>query len=137
MGGVGPLAVLALTVLLAAACALARRRSPVDAPAGRTEDSRRQLVAWMSSDLRTPLAGIRTMLEALEHGVIDDPDTVARYHRAIARETDRLARLVDDLAELSGTETVAPAGDGRATVAPQMFELAYRLDAVGLPLGRA
>ena len=63
--------------------------------------SRRELVAWVSHDLRTPLAGIRAMSEALEDGVVDDPVTVARYHRTIRQEADRLAGLVDDLFELS------------------------------------
>jgi signal transduction histidine kinase len=65
------------------------------------EGSRRELVAWVSHDLRTPLAGIRAMVEALEDGVVADPEDVARYHRVIRRETDRLAGLVDDLFELS------------------------------------
>jgi signal transduction histidine kinase len=65
------------------------------------ESSRRELVAWVSHDLRTPLAGIRAMVEALEDGVVDDADTVARYHRTMRREADRLAGLVDDLFELS------------------------------------
>jgi len=63
--------------------------------------SRRELVAWVSHDLRTPLAGIRAMVEALEDGVVADPETVARYHRMLRMETDRLAQLVDDLFELS------------------------------------
>jgi signal transduction histidine kinase len=65
------------------------------------ERSRRELVAWVSHDLRTPLAGIRAMVEALEDGVVDDPETVDRYHRTMRREADRLAGLVDDLFELS------------------------------------
>jgi signal transduction histidine kinase len=65
------------------------------------ERSRRELVAWVSHDLRTPLAGIRAMVEALEDGVVDDPATVARYHRTMRQEADRLAGLVDDLFELS------------------------------------
>lgn len=69
--------------------------------AAAAEDSRRQLVAWVSHDLRTPLSGIRAMVEALEDGVVADPDTVARYYRTMGRETDRLAGLVDDLFELS------------------------------------
>ncbi|MGH9177490.1 MAG: sensor histidine kinase [Acidimicrobiales bacterium] len=63
--------------------------------------SRRELVAWVSHDLRTPLAGIRAMVEALEDGVVDDPATMARYHRTMRTEVDRLAGLVDDLFELS------------------------------------
>jgi signal transduction histidine kinase len=65
------------------------------------EASRRELVAWVSHDLRTPLAGIRAMVEALEDGVVDDPATVARYYRTLLQEADRLSLLVDDLFELS------------------------------------
>jgi signal transduction histidine kinase len=67
----------------------------------RAEASRRDLVAWVSHDLRTPLAGLRAMTEALEDGVVSDPTTVAEYHRRIRVETDRMAGLVDDLFELS------------------------------------
>lgn len=65
------------------------------------DDSRRELVAWISHDLRTPLAAIRAVTEALEDRVVEDPGTVARYHRTLRAETDRLAGLVDDLFELS------------------------------------
>jgi len=67
----------------------------------RLEAGRRELVAWVSHDLRTPLAGMRAMVEALEDRVVDDPETVAEYHRRIRIEADRMARLVDDLFELS------------------------------------
>jgi signal transduction histidine kinase len=67
----------------------------------RIEASRRELIAWVSHDLRTPLAGMRAMAEALEDGVVVDPPTVADYHRRIRIETDRMAQLVDDLFELS------------------------------------
>ncbi|MEU1778766.1 HAMP domain-containing sensor histidine kinase [Streptomyces abikoensis] len=60
--------------------------------------SRRELVAWISHDLRTPLAGLRAMSEALEDGVAEDP---ARYHRQIGAEVDRLNTMVGDLFELS------------------------------------
>lgn len=65
------------------------------------EAGRRELVAWVSHDLRTPLAGLRAMAEALEDGVVYDPQTVDEYHRRIRLETDRMTRLVDDLFELS------------------------------------
>ncbi len=71
------------------------------------EYSRRQLVAWVSHDLRTPLAGIRAMVEALEDGIVDEPETVARYYRTMRREVDRLSGLVDDLFELSRIEAGA------------------------------
>jgi signal transduction histidine kinase len=62
------------------------------------EQSRRQLVAWVSHDLRTPLAGLRAMAEALEDGLAADPP---RYHKQIRADTQRLATMVDDLFELS------------------------------------
>lgn len=64
----------------------------------RLEESRRELVSWVSHDLRTPLAGLRAMTEALEDGMAADP---ARYHRQIRAEVDRMVRMVDDLFELS------------------------------------
>jgi signal transduction histidine kinase len=65
------------------------------------ERSRRELVAWVSHDLRTPLAGIRAMGEALVDGVIDRPETIERYANQIVRETNRLSAMVDDLFEMS------------------------------------
>jgi len=65
------------------------------------ESSRRELVSWVSHDLRTPLAGIRAVTEALEDGVVSDPETVARYYRTLREEADTLTVLVDDLFQLS------------------------------------
>jgi signal transduction histidine kinase len=65
------------------------------------EASRRELVAWVSHDLRTPLAGLRAMAEALEDQVVVDPRTVSQYHTQIRREVDRLTAMIDDLFELS------------------------------------
>jgi signal transduction histidine kinase len=62
------------------------------------EQSRRELVSWVSHDLRTPLAGLRAMTEALEDGLADDP---GRYHAMMRAEVDRMVRMVDDLFELS------------------------------------
>jgi signal transduction histidine kinase len=62
------------------------------------ERSRRELVAWVSHDLRTPLAGLRAMAEALEDQVAENP---AVYHTRIRQSVDRLTGMVDDLFELS------------------------------------
>jgi signal transduction histidine kinase len=62
------------------------------------ERSRRELVAWVSHDLRTPLAGLQAMAEALQDGIAADP---ARYHRQIHAEATRLCAMVEDLFELS------------------------------------
>ena len=65
------------------------------------EASRRELVAWISHDLRTPLAGIRAMTEALADGVVAEPAEVSGYVRDIDREARRLSAMVEDLFELS------------------------------------
>ena len=95
------------------------------------ERSRRELVAWVSHDLRTPLAGLRAMAEALEDGVATDP---ARYHLQMRQAADRLAGMVDDLFELSRIH----AGALRLTL--ESVALADLVDgalAEGQPLARA
>ncbi|NJQ02843.1 sensor histidine kinase [Streptomyces zingiberis] len=62
------------------------------------EASRRELVAWISHDLRTPLAGLQAMAEALEDGVVADPGV---YHARIRTEVERMSGMVGDLFELS------------------------------------
>ncbi|HUP98885.1 MAG TPA: HAMP domain-containing sensor histidine kinase [Aeromicrobium sp.] len=62
------------------------------------DQSRRDLISWVSHDLRTPLAGLLAMTEALEDGMAPDPQ---RYHRQIRRDAGRMATMVDDLFELS------------------------------------
>ncbi len=99
-GGPGELARLA-TELHATSARLdeARRRERA------LESSRRELIAWVSHDLRTPLAGIRAIAEALEDGIVDDSPTLARYHKTLRVEADRLSDLVDDLFELSKAQS--------------------------------
>jgi signal transduction histidine kinase len=75
-----------------------RRLEESRAREARLEDSRRELISWVSHDLRTPLAGMRAMTEALEDGMAPDPE---RYRTQIRREVDRMVRMVDDLFELS------------------------------------
>ena len=60
-------------------------------------DARRQLVAWASHDLRTPLASLRAMVEALEDGLA----TQDEYLPAIREQLETLSVLVDDLFELA------------------------------------
>ncbi|MGW1077279.1 sensor histidine kinase [Streptomyces sp. NPDC002537] len=78
------------------------------------ETSRRELVAWISHDLRTPLAGLRAMSEALEDGMAEDPQ---RYFRQIRTEVDRLNSMVGDLFELSRIHAgVLPLSPSRMSV---------------------
>ncbi|MCU1343897.1 MAG: histidine kinase [Acidimicrobiia bacterium] len=84
--------------------ALAETSARLTASRGREQAldaSRRELVAWVSHDLRSPIAAIRAMAEALEEGVVSDAASVNRYHTIIRQESERLSTLVDDLFELS------------------------------------
>ena len=80
----------------------------------RMDASRRQLVAWVSHDLRTPLAGLRAMAEALQDGIATD---TRRYHRQIFSEVTRLSTMVDDLFELSRIES------GTLSLSPDWIEV--------------
>jgi signal transduction histidine kinase len=64
---------------------------------GELFDARRELVAWASHDLRTPLAAMQAMVEALEDG-IGDPE---RYLGSLREQVRTLSMLVDDLFELA------------------------------------
>ena len=65
------------------------------------EKARRDLVAAVSHDLRTPLASTRALIEALADGVAADPQTESRYLSSASRELEHLSRLVDALFELA------------------------------------
>lgn len=65
------------------------------------EQSRRQLVATVSHDLRTPLATMRAMIESINDGVVTDTETIQRYMATVQHEIEYLSRLIDDLFELS------------------------------------
>jgi signal transduction histidine kinase len=76
------------------------------------EQSRRRLVAFVSHDLRTPLAGIRAVSEAIADGVVVD-DEVRTHAKHIEQESIRLSEMVDDLFEMSkiNAGAVQPAYD--------------------------
>ena len=65
------------------------------------EQTRRDLITAVSHDLRTPLASLRAMIEAVDDGVVSDPPTVARYVGEMRRSSTQLSTLVDDLFELA------------------------------------
>jgi signal transduction histidine kinase len=66
-----------------------------------SERSRRELISWVSHDLRSPLAAIRAMAEALDDHVVDERDAVERYHYQMRHDAERLSVLVEDLFELA------------------------------------
>lgn len=65
------------------------------------EQARREVVAAVSHDLRTPLASLRAMIEAINDGVVADDATIQRYLRSAQSQVQSLSLLVDDLFELS------------------------------------
>lgn len=65
------------------------------------EAARRELVAGMSHDLRSPLAGIRGMTDAVLDGIVHRPDEVVDYLQRIRRESVRMNDMVEDLFQLS------------------------------------
>jgi signal transduction histidine kinase len=98
------------------------------------EASRRELVGWVSHDLRTPLAGLRAMVEALEDGVVQDDAEVGDYHRRMRGEIERLSAMVDDLFELSRLH----AGTLRLPVDPTVVaDLVSDAVAAARPVARA
>jgi signal transduction histidine kinase len=86
---------------------MADRLAEASAQQQRVENARRELIAAVSHDLRTPLASIRAMVEAVNDGVVRDPETVRRYLVSVQSETQRLGALIDDLFELSQIEAGA------------------------------
>ena len=72
-----------------------------------TDRARRELVSWVSHDLRTPLAGMRAITELLEDGIVEDPEEIQGYYATMRRECDKLAALVGDLFEVSKIEAGA------------------------------
>jgi signal transduction histidine kinase len=87
--------------LAAAFNSMAAQLERADADTRALEAGRRDLVAWASHDLRTPLASLRAMIDALADGVVYDQETVARYLSQCQAETGRMSALIDDLFDLA------------------------------------
>jgi signal transduction histidine kinase len=139
--GGGVVAALLGALLARRVSAVERQRSAEAAERDRrdqAEQIRHELVAGFSHDLRTPLAGLRAMAEALEDGLAEDPP---RYLAQIRTEVERLSEMVDDLFEVSrmragawqlARERVALAdlvGDAVAGAEPLARERGVRLSA--------
>ena len=89
----------------------------------RTEEARRQWLADISHEMRTPLASILAYAEGLQDGVFPpDPE----IYQQIVRETRRLQRLVDDLHELSRLEAGAYELERRAVPSGQLVQEAIQ-----------
>jgi two-component system phosphate regulon sensor histidine kinase PhoR len=66
---------------------------------------RRELIGNISHDLRTPIAGIKAMVETLQDGAIEDKQATTDFLMRIDSEVDRLTQMVTELTELSHIET--------------------------------
>lgn len=67
----------------------------------RLERTRRDYVANVSHEMRTPLTAVRALIEPLKEGMVTDEEARMRYYDIILREVMRLSRLIADLMELS------------------------------------
>lgn len=65
------------------------------------EQMRRDLIVAVSHDLRTPLASLRAMVEAIDEGVVGDAPTIRRYAGEMRHSVEQLVAMVDDLFELT------------------------------------
>ncbi|AMV29935.1 Sensor histidine kinase YycG [Gemmata sp. SH-PL17] len=82
----------------------------------RAERMRQDFVANASHELKTPLAVIKSSVEALIDGASEDPDILAAFLEQVAREADRLADLIKDMLSLSKIESGSLALEPRVVV---------------------
>jgi len=84
---------------------MATQLAALDHKQRQLEQTRRDLVAWASHDLRSPLAALRAMNEAILDGVVTDEATQTQYRRQMQREIEHMGRLIDDLFDLAQMDT--------------------------------
>jgi len=65
---------------------------------------RQEFVANVSHELKTPITSIKGYVETLREGAVDDPETRHSFLDIIARQTDRMNAIIDDLLQLSKIE---------------------------------
>jgi signal transduction histidine kinase len=80
---------------------MAGRLQAAEAHRVKIEAMRRDLITAVSHDLRTPLASLRAMVEAIDDGVVDDPASLIRYAAEMRGSVEQLSTMVDDLFELT------------------------------------
>ncbi len=88
------------------------------------ETVRRDFVANVSHELRTPIASINLLVETLQAGGMSDPEAAAHFLRRIAVETQSMARLVEELLQLSRLES------GRLSLNMEAVDIAGLIDEV-------
>jgi two-component system phosphate regulon sensor histidine kinase PhoR len=68
------------------------------------ENVRRDFVANVSHELKTPITSIKGFVETLEDGALEDPEAARRFLAIISRQADRLSNIIEDLLSLSRIE---------------------------------
>ncbi|MCK5305784.1 MAG: HAMP domain-containing protein [Candidatus Omnitrophica bacterium] len=71
----------------------------------RLEKMRQDFVANVSHELRTPIASIKGYAETLIEGALDDKENARDFLKIIYSDSDRLAKLIDDILDLSRVES--------------------------------
>ncbi len=77
----------------------------------RLERARSEFVANVSHEIRTPVTSIKGYTETLLSGAMDDPETATRFLEIVARQSERLSALVDDILSLASLERADMAAD--------------------------
>jgi two-component system phosphate regulon sensor histidine kinase PhoR len=75
------------------------------------EKIRRDFVANVSHELKTPITSIKGFLETLKEGAINDPENAERFLDIVIKHTDRLSLIIEDLLSLSRIERDAEKGE--------------------------
>jgi signal transduction histidine kinase len=93
-----------LAQLAAAANAMIMQLRDEEAARDQSDAARRDLIAAVSHDLRTPITSLRLLAEAIGDDIVEDPETRRGYLRRMGTHIDALSVLIDDLFELSRLE---------------------------------
>lgn len=86
------------------------------------ERMRREFVANVSHELKTPLTTVKSYVETLLDGAAEEPEVRARFLRVVEAETDRMARLVKDLLHLSQLDQGNASWDVQPYEVPPLVE---------------
>jgi len=93
----------------------------------RLETVRRDFVANISHELRTPIAAIQLLVETLQEGALGEPDVAGEFVNKIGLEVAHMAHMVSELLELSAIEAGRPSSRAEVVPVPDLLAAADRL----------